>query len=368
MPTINMLSSATKVKGQGVSSAYLEQVNLVKEGLNDKYDVKINTFKYCDITHHHTIDFKFFLNMPLSNMKGVTVAYVHFVPETVDDSLNLPLVVKSIFYKYIIWFYKSVDHLVVVNPYFIDVLKSYDIDESKITYIPNFVSEDNFYRQESEKIASTKNKYDIKSDAFVVLGVGQVQSRKGVLDFIKVAEKLPHVQFVWAGGFSFGAITDGYKELKKITENPPENVKFIGIIERDEMNDIYNVANVMFLPSFNELFPMSILESLALKIPVLLRDLDIYENILFDYYLKGKNVTDFVSIIQSLEKKDSFYDLWCENSWKCHKFYSKEYVLKLWKQFYDRIYVNKTKFKFKHKPKVKSNIKLRRNVNAKQDI
>ena len=33
MLTINMLSSATKVKGQGVSSAYIEQVNLVKNGL-----------------------------------------------------------------------------------------------------------------------------------------------------------------------------------------------------------------------------------------------------------------------------------------------------------------------------------------------
>ena len=35
--TINMMSSATKVKGQGVGSAYIEQVNLVREGLGDKF-------------------------------------------------------------------------------------------------------------------------------------------------------------------------------------------------------------------------------------------------------------------------------------------------------------------------------------------
>ncbi|MGK0467679.1 MAG: 1,2-diacylglycerol-3-alpha-glucose alpha-1,2-galactosyltransferase, partial [Clostridium sp.] len=34
MPMINMLSSADKVKGQGVGSAYLEQVNLVRNGLD----------------------------------------------------------------------------------------------------------------------------------------------------------------------------------------------------------------------------------------------------------------------------------------------------------------------------------------------
>ena len=362
MPTINMLSSATKVKGQGVSSAYIEQVNLVTKGLND-YDVKINAFRSCDINHYHTID-----HIPLSKSGGVSVAYVHFIPETVDDSLKLPSIVKGIFYKYIIWFYKSVDHLVVVNPYFIDILtEKYHIDKSKITYIPNYVSEENFFKQDENTIINTRDKYDISPNSFVVLGVGQVQSRKGVLDFVEVAQNLPHVQFVWAGGFSFGAITDGYKELKKIIENPPSNVNFIGIIEREEMNDIYNIADVMFLPSFSELFPMAILESLALKIPVLLRDIDIYENILFDYYLKGKNVADFVGIITKLKPKDSEYKKWCEKSWKCHEFYSKEYVLNMWKQFYDRIYSKNRKLKFKSPSKLKSRIKFRRQINAKQD-
>lgn len=366
MPTINMLSSATKVKGQGVSSAYIEQVNLVTQGLTDDYEIKINKFKSCDITHHHTIDFKFFLNMPISNLRGVTVAYVHFVPETIDDSVKLPPVVKNLFYKYIIWFYKSVDHLVVVNPYFIDVLtKDYQVPVEKITYIPNYVSEENFYKQDLATIHKTRKKYNIEKKSFVVLGVGQVQSRKGVLDFIAVANKLPHVQFVWAGGFSFGAITDGYKELKKIVEAPPANVKFIGIIDREEMNDIYNMADVMFLPSFNELFPMAILESLALKIPVLLRDLEIYENILFDYYLKGTNVDEFVERIKSLEAKDDTYKMWSANSWKCHEFYSKDYVLNMWKQFYDRIYSKKLN---KGSKNLKSKFKFRRHINAKQNI
>ena len=146
MPIINMLSSADKVKGQGVGSAYIEQVNLVKVGLKDKYSVIVNKFKLCDIMHYHTIDFKFYLSIPWAKIWGTTVAYVHFVPETIDESIRLPIFVKKVFYKYIIWFYKSVDHLVVVNPYFIDALKKYKIDEDKITYIPNFVSEENFYK------------------------------------------------------------------------------------------------------------------------------------------------------------------------------------------------------------------------------
>ena len=86
MPTINMLSSADKVQGQGVMSAYLEQVKLVKTGLKDEYNVKVNKFETCDIMHYHTIDFPFFLSIPFAKRKGTTVAYVHFVPETIDDS------------------------------------------------------------------------------------------------------------------------------------------------------------------------------------------------------------------------------------------------------------------------------------------
>lgn len=356
MPTINMLSSAEKVKGQGVLSAYIEQVNLVKKGLKLNYDVKINKFKFCDIMHYHTIDFKFFLSIPFAKMLGTTVAYVHFVPETVDDSINLPKFAKAVFYKYIIWFYKSVDHLVVVNPYFIDILKNYGIPENKITYIPNFVSDDNFYKYEDNKVSSLKDKFNIPKDKFVVLGVGQVQTRKGIYDFIETAKRLPHIQFVWAGGFSFGAITDGYADLKKVVDNPPPNVKFLGIIERSEMNDLYNIADIMFLPSYNELFPMSVLEALSLKIPVLLRDLDIYKNILFNYYLKGSSVDDFCSVIEKSRTDKDFYMKWCKQSNMCHKFYSKEYILKKWKSFYNEVCFEKTKLKSRSKLNAKQNI------------
>ncbi|MBC8062002.1 MAG: glycosyltransferase family 4 protein [Clostridiaceae bacterium] len=343
MPTVNMLSSANKIKGQGVSSAYIEQVNLVKNGLKNNYEIKINKIEFCDIMHYHTIDLKFFLSVKFSKLSGTSVAYVHFVPETIEDSLKLPKIVKKIFYKYIIRFYKSVDHLVVVNPYFVEILKTYGLDENKITYIPNFVSEENFYRISKIEINKLKQRYNISPEKFVVLGVGQVQSRKGVIDFIEVAKKLPHIQFLWAGGFSFGCITEGYSELKKIMEDPPINVKFLGIINREEMNEIYNLADLMFLPSFSELFPMSVLEAMSLKLPILLRELEIYHSILFEFYLKGKGIEEFVSIINSIKSNKEDYKVWSENSWRCHQYYSRESVLEMWKVFYDEIYEQKNK-------------------------
>ena len=43
--TINMLSSAEKVKGQGAVSAYLEQVSLLKENTKDIFEILINSNK-----------------------------------------------------------------------------------------------------------------------------------------------------------------------------------------------------------------------------------------------------------------------------------------------------------------------------------
>ena len=49
-----------------------------------------------------------------------------------------------------------------------------------------------------------KDEFKIPKDKFIVLGVGQTQTRKGVIDFAKVAKDNPNIYFVWAGGFSFG--------------------------------------------------------------------------------------------------------------------------------------------------------------------
>ena len=57
---INMLSSADKIEGQGVKSAYEEQVKLVSEGAPDLFEVRINSLKKSDIQHSHTIDMYIF--------------------------------------------------------------------------------------------------------------------------------------------------------------------------------------------------------------------------------------------------------------------------------------------------------------------
>lgn len=331
-----MLSSADKIEGQGVGSAYLEQVKLVSEGAPELFDVRINSIKKADIIHTHTVDPQNFIKMKSS--KNAVVCYVHFLPDTLDGSIQLPKALFSIFKKYVIGFYKAADFLIVVNPTFMDELEKYDIPRDKMVYIPNYVSKDEFYPKAVNDCIPIKVKYGIDPEAFVVIGVGQVQTRKGVLDFVEVAKQSPNIQFVWCGGFSFGKITDGYEELNEVVENPPANVKFLGIIPRSEMNDLYNISNVLFMPSYNELFPMSILEAVNLQIPLVLRDLDLYREILFEKYERGDDNLTFTNLIHKLYEDPEFYKLCGQRSKEISEYYCKENVLQIWKDFYTNVY------------------------------
>lgn len=330
---IQMYSSADKVEGQGVGSAYKEQIALVQDC--KEFQVFINTRDKADIYHFHTVGLWNFMRMKIK--KGTKVSYVHFLPDTLDGSISLPRFAFRFFKRYVKRFYQMADELVVVNPIFIEPLKALGIPETHITYIPNFVSSTQFYRVDAAEKKAWREAHGYKEDDFIVIGVGQIQTRKGVLDFVETAKAMPQVKFIWCGGFSFGKITDGYEELKRVVAHPPKNVNFTDIIPREEMNTYYNISDVLFMPSYQELFPMAILEAVQTGIPLVLRNLELYEDILFHGYSEGRDVAGFVKALQNLQDHDVYVQAQKQTE-KIRCFYTKEHVQNLWREYYLRIY------------------------------
>ncbi len=347
MLTINMRSSALSVKAQGVGSCYSEQLKLVTDGLEGKYEILVNSPRQSDISHYHTVNLEYFFDRLLNRHRTVGIGYVHFLPETVDDSLCMPRLFKRVFYRYLLTFYNSMDYLVVVNPAVKQKLYSLGVDNPKVVYIPNYVSGAGFSPQSAEKKAQARAELGFKPEDFVVMGAGQLQTRKGVADFVETARRLPDVKFIWAGGFSFGKITDGYEEISALSRSLPDNVRFLGIVEREKMPDIYNAADLFFLPSYNELFPMTILEAAACATPILLRDLEFYRDILFDYYASGACVDDFAAEIERLRGDKKLRGAFAAKAYKCHQKYSEESVLNMWERLYDTAGRLKIKIKAK---------------------
>lgn len=336
MLSINMLTKADTVKGQGVFSATEEQIALVTEGLKG-YEILINDSKMHDLTHLHTINPEFYFKSVSSGKKHPIIASVHFLPETLENSISLPKPIKEIFYKYVLSFYKQADYLVTVNPRFIEDLSGYGVNPSKVTYIPNFVSRDTFYKIPDTAKSDLRKSFGIDPDMFTVVSAGQLQMRKGVLEFIDLASQMPDVQFVWAGDFAFKGISEGRKEIMEHLKSLPKNIHFLGLVDRERMNDFFNMGDVMLQLSFEELFPMTILESMNANIPLLLRDLREYKPILFDFYLKGNNQADFVQELTKLKTDTAYYKEACAKSKRGEEYYSKESVLAQWQAFYDKV-------------------------------
>ncbi|QFR65637.1 glycosyltransferase family 4 protein [Furfurilactobacillus rossiae] len=333
MLRINMFSAATSVPGQGVGSAYTELVKLLQDNFDGEFDITINKWHKTDISHYHTVNFPYYLSTFLPG-RGVKIGYVHFLPETLEGSLKLPPIAKQIFYHYLISFYKRMDHIVVVNPTFIPKLEAYNIPRGKITYIPNFVSKSEFYEMSSADKLATRARYHLDAKKFTVLGIGQIQERKGVRDFITLAKNNPDVQFVWAGGFSFGRITDGYADLKKVVDNPPANLLFPGIVDRKALVDYYNMADLFLLPSYNELFPMSVLEAFSCGTPVLLRDLDLYRSIIDGYYESATDVADMQKKLTSLQQNPAGMQHLHSQALLASEVYSASHLAQIWHRFY----------------------------------
>ena len=117
------------------------------------------------------------------------------------------------------------------------------------------------------------------------------------------------------------------------------------------MNAVFNMSDLLFMPSYAELFPMSILEAANVKKPVLLRDLNEYVDILFkekDCYAIGKDIDQFDEQIKKFASDKKYYEHYVKGSEYISNYYNKEKIRDIWREYYPRILA-----KWKDKKKIK---------------
>lgn len=86
---------------------------------------------------------------------------------------------------------------------------------------------------------------------------------------------------------------------------------------------------------------MTILEAVNLHVPLVLRDLDLYKDILFDRYMHADNNEGFKNCLLKLKNDSDVYVKYQNESRLLSEFYSKEHVLNMWREFYLSAYKDK---------------------------
>lgn len=304
---VKLVSESTfTVKEHGVHTAFLQTKKLLEE---QGVEVIVNSFGKTDITHVHTVG-PYSLTHLIRDEK--TVISAHIVPDSFVGSLILSeywLPASASYLKYV---YNRADLVLAVAPKVKEELEKIGVT-SQIEVFPNPIDLNNFKKNPEVK-KKIRERHNFSEKDFIVIGVGQVQSRKGVGGFIDMAKKLPHIKFVWLGGKPFGKLTKVDKDLQEKINNPIQNVLFLGTRKVEEMPDYYNMADVFLLPSFQENAPMAILEAGASSLPLVLRDLEEYKLLYKEGYLAEKE--DFAGQIERLKEDKEFREKYSQEALK----------------------------------------------------
>ena len=105
---------------------------------------------------------------------------------------------------------------------------------------------------------------------------------------------------------------------------------FPGIVTRDQIAELNNIADLFLLPSYNELFPMSVLEAFSCGTPVMLRDLDLYHSIIGGYYQPAKDVNQMqAELVRIAQDPVALADL-KQKSLTAAQRYSKDHLANEW--------------------------------------
>ena len=131
-----------------------------------------------------------------------------------------------------------------------------------------------------------------------MISAGHLIHRKGIEDFLEMAERMPDIIFLW-----FGAGTNALilPEIKKAVAEKPENVIFAGFQPSGSAECILRCGCICFF-SYEETEGIVVLEALSCEIPVIVRDIPVYEGWLTDgeQVRKASNLDSYEQAVRDI--------------------------------------------------------------------
>lgn len=226
-----------------------------------------------DILHINTVWVSSLAEVKKAKRKNKKVVFhAHSTMEDFKNSFMFSNVLAPLYKRWLIHMYNYGDVIITPTQYSKSILESYGIDK-KIYPISNGIDVDNFNYDE-EKVKRFREFFCLKEYEKVIISVGWLFERKGFDTFCEVASELPEYTFIWFGDKNLSAPT---QKIRKLMSNLPSNVILPGYISGDIIKGAYLGANLFFFPSREETEGIVVLEALASKIPVLVRNIPVYD-------------------------------------------------------------------------------------------
>ena len=234
----------------------------------------VDNYRDADIIHINTVFPKSLHMAHLARKKHIPVVYhAHSTKEDFKNSYLGSNLFDELFGKWIKHCYNSTDMVITPSGYAKGLLEKDGIQKD-ITVLSNGIDL-SYYQPEEGDRENFRKKFGFKEDDKVIMSAGLWIERKGLLDFVELAKAMPEYKFIWFGDSNLYTVS--HKIRKAVFTNLP-NLLFAGYVPREELKKAYAACDLFLFPSKEETEGIVILEAMAMKIPILLRDIPVYED------------------------------------------------------------------------------------------
>lgn len=205
--------------------------------------------------------------------KGIKVVmHAHSTEQDFRNSFRGSNLIAPLFKRWLIHVYRQGDLVITPTAYSKSILETYQINRP-IVALSNGIDLSQYDRSQASG-KRFRDKYGYSLEQPVVLSVGHFMKRKGIIDFVNMAKRNPSTAFIWFGHSPKSALTNDV--LKAVNTKLP-NLTFAGYVPASELRDAYVGANLFLFMTHEETEGIVILEAMAMKTQMLIRDIPIYE-------------------------------------------------------------------------------------------
>lgn len=251
-----------------------------------------------DIVHINFYGPRSFYLAKKAKKKGKKVVYhAHSTEEDFRNSFIGSNFFAPLFKRWIIKCYSLGDHIVTPTPYAKKLLQGYGI-QKPITAISNGI-EVSFFEKNEAAGQNFREMYGYKKSDKIIMGVGLYIKRKGILDFVELAKRMPEYEFIW---FGYSPLYASPKEIRKAVRTKLPNLKFPGYVDPAIIRSALSGVNLYLFPTLEETEGIPALEALASRQNLLVRDIPVFSPWLKDGVncYKAKSLDDFEKKIKAI--------------------------------------------------------------------
>ncbi len=276
------------VSKSGVGEAIRHQAATLKE---QRVFYTTNLRDDFDVVHLNTIFPDSLIVSKWAKMRGKKVIfYAHTTMEDFKNSFIGSNFFAPLFKKWITYCYNNSDVIITPTEYSKGLLDQYGLHPS-IRVLSNGI-DTSFFEKDPVSRRRFREKYNVADGQQMVISVGHYIERKGIMDFVELARQLPQYQFYWFGHTNLSIVP---KKIRLALENAPPNLHFPGYVDKNHLKDAYCGSDLFLFLTHEETEGIVVLEALAARIPILIRDIPIYASWLEEgeTVYKGNSLTAF---------------------------------------------------------------------------